>query len=603
MSGSPAALIAQLVKLLTSSTSLSVQDTARALRRLVDAIDECSTTAFDPVAIMQSLLPYFAPVGTRYGDSVPLESAADKHHTVFAGGAITAIASIIRKCGATPLWPTTLQSLINCWPSTCMGLLFYSRALMRKGPPPGMLEVESPAHAFTSIVTLLEMYADIDALAALMRKTPEVTDLIIILWALEAQNTSLSAQLKEMFPDICQPTTVRLMYCHLFSRRDPDSCGALLVSTLKGSPVIAGAGLEHIRRSSSTLSHISALPAVHAMHVNLRNLNYLHSTRLHLLLLSQNSVHTVTGALMALTSCPFDAETADSTADSIILICGYFQKNLTSDGLTYLNQSLDAGLLVGLMRAHPWLAYKKATFDAFMGLVAGHLSKYLIYISVLRQVHKSLTVAQQLGMDALPEVCRQVWLAFETYARVRLKLASNTELETVACNNGECNKAAIIRCSGCWDTVYCSRECQMAAWNEHGETCRARISGRQSGTLPLLGAQDVQFALRVTQHDFEEHKADICTRWSSAGTLPLCAGIDYSVFPHEVNIGVPEVVREQMRSDAAIYAVFPQGMAGKEYYMCDLGLSRGEENTDEETIQAVVEMVGAQPVPAFLPIN
>jgi len=113
----------------------------------------------------------------------------------------------------------------------------------------------------------------------------------------------------------------------------------------------------------------------------------------------------------------------------------------------------------------------------------------------------------------------------------------------------------------------------------------------------------VQFALCVAQYDFEEHKADICDRWTKAGTLPLTAGIDYSVFPHTVNIDAPSVVRDQMASDAAIYAVFPQGLTGKEYYMCDLGLTRGAGDTDAETIAAVVQMVGAQPVPAFFPIN
>jgi hypothetical protein len=58
-----------------------------------------------------------------------------------------------------------------------------------------------------------------------------------------------------------------------------------------------------------------------------------------------------------------------------------------------------------------------------------------------------------------------------------------------------------------------------------------------------------------------------------------------------------------MSSDAAIYAIFPQGTTGKEYYMCDLGLTRGPGDADDETIAAVVQMVGAQPVPVFLPIN
>jgi hypothetical protein len=61
-------------------------------------------------------------------------------------------------------------------------------------------------------------------------------------------------------------------------------------------------------------------------------------------------------------------------------------------------------------------------------------------------------------------------------------------------------------------------------------------------------------------------------------------------------------VESKIASDAAIFAVFPQGTAGKEYYMCDLGLTREAGAGDAETIAVVVEMIGAVPVPAFFRI-
>lgn len=75
------------------------------------------------------------------------------------------------------------------------------------------------------------------------------------------------------------------------------------------------------------------------------------------------------------------------------------------------------------------------------------------------------------------------------------------------------------------------------------------------------------------------------------------------MFPHAVGIDAPSVVRGQMASDAAIYTIFPQGTVEKEYYMCDLGLTRGKGDPDDETIKVVVQMVGAQPVPSFFRIT
>ncbi|KAJ7759390.1 hypothetical protein DFH07DRAFT_817492 [Mycena maculata] len=487
-----------------------------------------------------------------------------------------------------------------------MGLLYYCRALLRTGTPVALLEIDSPAHTFTAMVTLLRMYAEVDSLAALVRNTREVLSLIIKLWVFEIWHTHLSTQLAEMFRDSYPPTSAGLLHFYLFTRRDPDSYSAMLDSALEGSlgrQGIALVALEHIRRNTVACTQYQKIP-VENMRTNLLNLTCLHSTPLHSLLLSQNSVRIVTEALVVITSAPFDSANAETTADCVQQICEYLHKYIASDGLNSLNQSLEVGLLVGLLKAHPWLSVKKSAFDVFTALLAAHVPRYFIYISVLRQVHKSIDIIQQLGLkDAMPEVCLEVWHAFEKYAGVRLNLASAAELGLASCRGSECSEPSSMRCSGCWEAAYCSKACQMAAWSTHGAICTARMHGRQNGIPPDLGEEDIQFALRVAQHDFEENKAAICAKWTDDGKLPISAGIDYSMFPPTVGIDPPSVVREQMSSDAAIYTILPQGTTEKEYYMCDLGLTRGAGDPDDETIKVVIQMVGTQPVPAFFRVN
>jgi hypothetical protein len=77
-----------------------------------------------------------------------------------------------------------------------MGLLFYSRALLRTGASPEIPEVDFLAHAFTAIVTLLQMYTDTEDLV-MLRITPEVASLIIRLWALEVKGSPLATQLRD----------------------------------------------------------------------------------------------------------------------------------------------------------------------------------------------------------------------------------------------------------------------------------------------------------------------------------------------------------------------------------------------------------------------
>ncbi|KAJ7168697.1 hypothetical protein C8R46DRAFT_1092365 [Mycena filopes] len=466
------------------------------------------------------------------------------------------------------------------------------------------------------------MYSGVESLAALVRSTPEALNLVAWLWSFEILNSTLSTQLIEMFPGGTQPSADGLLHHYLLVRRDfkEPSAAHSVFGNGPGAPRLATVALKHTLRTTLIVNQLGLNPFVlEQMRMSLRNLHALHSTHLHLHLLSQDSACVVTGALVALVSQPFDAASADITANCITEICEYLALYIAASGISCLNRSLELGLLLALMRAHPWLDHKQSTFDVFTALMSVHLPRYLIYLSVLRQVHKSFAAMQQVGMiGAVSNPCRKVWLAFEQYARVRLKLANDSELEVAPCDNHECNRPSSLRCSSCSNAVYCSKECQSKTWDSHSESCQSLINTRQSrhpniicsvfsapaeGIPPSLAQVDVQFALRVVQQDFEENKADICRRWTEAGTLPLTAGIDYSVFPHAVNIEPPRVVREQMRSDAVIFTVLPQGREGKEYYMCDLGLTRGADDTDEETVRVVVEMVGAQPVPAFFPIN
>ncbi|KAJ7081885.1 hypothetical protein B0H15DRAFT_1024732 [Mycena belliarum] len=571
------------------------------LLELSYAIKRCPFDQFEPITTIEALTPYLAPFGARYADTVVEKTDIDVFQTKFAGASINVLASIVHRFRYTPLWPAIMQRLVVSWASTCMGLRFYARTLLRTGPPAAPLEIDSPAQTFTIMITLLKMYADADALASLVHGTREATDLVIKFWVIEIESAQLSVQLVDMFQGKSLPTTAGLLDFCVFAQRDPESAGSLIISMLDGSlgpERIAYVALEHLSRSTLALSQSTESATLSVVRMNLHILTCLHSKPFHLMLLSQNSVGAVTEALLSLTSVPFDPATTDIIADCIALICKYLRMHIACDGLTSLNYSLESGLLVGLVKAHPWLG-AKWSLDPFVELLAVHLPRYLIYLSVLRQVDKSLKAFEQLDLRYMLSSVQTFWKAFEKDANVHIALATEAELASATCSN--CNKAPTFRCSSCLEALYCSKACQIAVWNTHITTCNAHTTAFLNGVTPDLPDSDIQFALRVARHDFEQHKAQICAKWRASGTLPLRAGIDYSVFPHTTRVGidVPPAVSAQGASNAAIYAVFPQGTAEAEYYMCDLGLTREAGVSDEEAIAMVVQMISAQPVPAF----
>ncbi|KAK7006208.1 hypothetical protein R3P38DRAFT_3037311 [Favolaschia claudopus] len=593
-----ASIITELSKF---DATRSSQDRIRILSDLLAAIDHCPAVDVDPQKTIECLLPYFTPLGTRNGDPVPPESSSDAHQTIFSGTAITALASIVRRYHVTPQWPKVLELLVACWSATVIALLFYSRGLLRTGTPPATLEIDSPAHTFTAIVTLLRMYSDIESLANLLQSTREVTGIMIRLWAVEVKSPHLAAQLQELFADTCPPTAAVMLRSCLFGPHRLDGYDdATEIFALEGSledTAIAEICLEHIRRNC-VAGHLPNLQT------DLRNLLSLQSTALHFHLINQNSIGGATETLVHLTNTPLDPASAELVADCISQICEYLQKYLVSAGIVGLRQSLESGLLIGILRCHSWIKSEQPEFKCLAELLSVQIPKYFVCISILREVHKSFRLVQELSLiGSLPVAYRNLWLGLETYARGRIKLATDDELNEVVCSREECESSSSMRCGNCWEAAYCSQQCQLLSWTKHQVVCQALTNARLHGISAELDDCDVQFALRVAQRDFEDHKADICKKWTQNGTLPLTAGIDYSVFPHAVYIEAPAVVRKQMVSDAAIYAIFSQDLTRKEYYMCDLGLSREAENTDEETIAAVVQIVSTQPIPAFFPIN
>ncbi|KAJ7649687.1 hypothetical protein FB45DRAFT_885608 [Roridomyces roridus] len=573
------------------------------LAELIRAFEACTVVDFEPAQCLDALIPYYAPVGMQYGDAVPEETPTDMYHTKLSGAAITALACIVRKLSAPSFRLPILGKLRECWTTLCMGLLLYARVLYRKGEPAPATENESPGHTFTAIVTVLQIYAGEESLLALVRNTPEALNLIFNLWVFEIKHPHLSTQLAEMFPESFKPTATVLL---LVTRKDPADHGPKLVEALasdqRGSAFVP---LEHMRRSILSIYQYGEIPA-DAMHAHLFHLTALHTTAAHHLLL-QDSVRIVTEALMAVTSQPFDSATAQGTTRCIRRMCAYLCKYVAGGGLVSLNQSLEAGLLVGLLKAHPWLKSQSSTalYEEAAALLTVHLPPYLIYISVLRQARQPIHLIQEYILkNNIEESFLEKWRIFETHVHATSKLAIGNEFVEPTC---ECTiHRAVLRCSTCWEAAYCSQQCQIVAWNAHRLPCAKKQAARQAGILPDLSSEDTHFALRVAQNDFEKHKVAVCEKWLESGTLPLVAGIDYTVFPPVVSTNsqdIPAEVKTRMASDAAIYTVFPTGSSGRECYMCDLGLTHAPGEPDGETIKVVVQVVKAQRVPAFLRID
>ncbi|KAJ7067375.1 hypothetical protein C8F01DRAFT_666385 [Mycena amicta] len=598
------------------------------LLALTDALDAIPTGPPYPAALIAATARHLAPPSMTALSIVPVEVLpADFAQTQVSGAALTLLLTVVRREYA---WRTLVpeqvcQALFSCWPSTSCALLLYARALVREtqetsGTTLGPSYVGSPGHAFTTIVSLLHIYAQIDSLRVLVQDTPTSLALIMSLWRFETRESfhgkQLALQISELIPLGGVPSAADLLSPYILSLPSP-KLDTLLSTGDDFQNESAAVALSHLGRSAvSLLLHGPSDAVLETLHVNLCNLARLHSTCLAKSLLSERSPIVVTDVLLRLTSQYFGSVTVGIVRSIIGDICGFLNSYLLADGVPGLVFALERGLLVGLLRAQPWIDHdvplnEDKALKEYERLLGGTISKYLMYISVVCEVRKFLVVEKNVPRSS-SSPCAMIWLNFTKYAKASIDLALSSELAIKRCDLFECSRPATSRCSACLTAIYCSSDCQKISWTRrHMTECIPSPVCTIEGIMPKLPGEDLRFALRVVNHDLAE--STICEGWLRRGTIPLRACIDYTQSPPLVRLDAPpdmEEAKKRLRGLAAslavIYAVLPTGglkEQGKALFGWDLQIELHKDTGVEGVISAAVEIIGEMKNPKFVSLE
>ncbi|KAG6917035.1 hypothetical protein DXG01_004161 [Tephrocybe rancida] len=235
----------------------------------------------------------------------------------------------------------------------------------------------------------------------------------------------------------------------------------------------------------------------------------------------------------------------------------------SSDGFAVVNESLRAGLILGILRS----AQRNPTEDSkeLCDLVE-NLRIYLVYISVLRSVAKTVITVRDI--DLLERGLHkggsfwQVWSDFKDVLDSRLLVAadSKTPLHKTCCNEKACtvhttfidcsklplppkcnvtdDQVKLKQCFGCKHIIYCSTKCQRADWQRHRNFCKDAQASLQNGHIEegesVLSKEDGDFAKVVLRVHLKLKAGEVNARLDRR-SMHVLVHVDYTHLPPETS--------------------------------------------------------------------
>ncbi|KAJ7870678.1 hypothetical protein B0H13DRAFT_1896091 [Mycena leptocephala] len=199
-----------------------------------------------------------------------------------------------------------------------------------------------------------------------------------------------------------------------------------------------------------------------------------------------------------------------------------------------------------------------ATRKILQNFVAIHLPRGLSFCSVVNQMKTSLSEATELPgmMEFRGSVLFKDWEAFTSLAQWYIKVLQEWEADGrpsfQGCDNMQCalveRRTEFRSCAGCVNAFYCSRECQVADWQDgHREDCHPlqnqqhyfRSSQYQFGIY--LTSRERAFERAVLRADYRRRRPEIALRtiafMHQHPGEPFCIMFDY-LHPKEITCRV-----------------------------------------------------------------
>ncbi|TFK27569.1 hypothetical protein FA15DRAFT_666240 [Coprinopsis marcescibilis] len=222
----------------------------------------------------------------------------------------------------------------------------------------------------------------------------------------------------------------------------------------------------------------------------------------------------------------------------------------STDGFSWVTQSVKAGLLTAYVDCSPFFARLDEDDQAMMlEIIDKTLPKYLVYRSVAEAVHASLANLKAVQKGRVESsVAKDKWREFHRLAMDRYSVTQQAKAmkgKLATCDNVECqridDKDTFRRCSACYTSLYCSKECQVAAWKAgHKNMCILKQQERLEGKYQSISKSDAAFWHFLAPHDACRELPSLLrlakAEYPGVPLNQLYIAIDYTVNPNKFSV-------------------------------------------------------------------
>jgi hypothetical protein len=315
----------------------------------------------------------------------------------------------------TKFWPD------HIWP--CVRFLFENVTRDNLDDRDGRNQV------LTTIIDLLFFFAVESWLLEVVGGTSGVVGLLIKIWTTQPQDPE--SRLTSSIYNIT-PSRALQVYMTRYGteNENPDWDNEVLGPMNGDAGRLASEGLCHFRVRDDLQNTIN----IDSVTDSLRIIGVLSlHPPIRYALANNHSFRIVTSVLTSITSQPYSPSTARAVCSCIVECCTYLICWLeTANGVSGIQQALEAGLLSALVKSDPWLSkFDAAHSTMHLPLLSNVLPKYLIYRSVVRRVTKSLRNISMLGDEqkmVQGTLYWSAWSQFKQTAAERSRIDKEMEI-------------------------------------------------------------------------------------------------------------------------------------------------------------------------------